>query len=709
MTEDCPNLSVIVPARNEERQIADTVTVLRRALERTGCSSEVLVVDDASTDATAQRARAAGAEVNRRGFRGGPLAAWNAGLQLTTAPIVIFCDADVLPEEDAIVYLITPMADPRVGAVGARACALATGEGGRSRLVRASSRFSADLLHTLRLRLSDHDIVPMGRLMAVRRAALPVTLPEVWPCDRSVAHLVRRRGFAVVYEPRAHVWYLPPATWAGLRADYLRTRASRPPATMSFDHIGGMTIAAAAGSVARRHPARALAWTLAQIFLGATVRRNVPSRKGQGTLVWDSVHSQGRAARPASGTGVGPHSGSIQNLSCDVRGRPLVLVFSRFRPDRPGGVEAVAREQVVRLRAGGWDAQAGWAYDHRTLVARVPILGDLVAAQRFANIAGRSRPRVVLVNGAEYAWAFLGARARPGRRVVVVWHGVRSHQLRQYVRTGVLPALMVAPLGWANRALERRACSADQHVAVTLAVATDVTSTLHLASGRVEVIPNGASEAARQLQSTVPSPLTYRVVWVGAEGGWRPGQKKGLDLAIDACRRVRVNGLPISLTVVGLEAPPAWLSRGLAAEPWVRWLGEMSHVRVLQEIQGADALLAPSRAESMGLAMLDSIAVGRPVICHREVGGWLVGDAGILVESWSADAFASALAQLYAPGWDWSEFARVAHERAACFDWAVSGERYRRVVAALLGPIPDGPERRLDPEALDRPGCSDVP
>ena len=407
-----------------------------------------------------------------------------------------------------------------------------------------------------------------------------------------------------------------------------------------------------------------------------------------------------------SRTEAGSETKAVPDVLDYARHGPLVLVFSRFRPDLPGGVEKVAREQVAQLRTGGWDAHPVWAYDHRALVTRVPILGDLIAAMRLAHIATRRKPVVVLINGAEYAWAFLRARNRRTSRVVVVWHGLRSHQLTQYVRTGVLPALVALPLAWANRALERRACTADHHVAITAAVAADITATLHLPPDRVELIPNGASEAARQLRQVGLLPLKYQVVWVGAEGGWRPGQKKGLDLALDACRCARARGLPISLTAIGLDRAPAWLGRRSTADPWVRWAGVMPHSRVLQEIQGADALLAPSRAENLSLAMLDAMTLGRPVICHREVAGWLVGDAGILVDSWSADAFASALAQIYGPGWDGRELARAARERASSFNWAASGERYRRLISAVSAHTPAEPHFRLDSEADERAGSS---
>ncbi|NUT12274.1 MAG: glycosyltransferase, partial [Nonomuraea sp.] len=57
-------VSVVLPARDEERTVGDIVTMIRRDLvEKVPLVDEVVVVDSNSTDRTAERARAAGARV----------------------------------------------------------------------------------------------------------------------------------------------------------------------------------------------------------------------------------------------------------------------------------------------------------------------------------------------------------------------------------------------------------------------------------------------------------------------------------------------------------------------------------------------------------------------------------------------------------------------------------------------------------------------
>ena len=92
-------VAVLVPARDEEEQIGGCVRALRAAVDRWPVPAEILVLDDGSTDATAARARAAGARV----LDGAPPPpAWLAKpwacrrlADATRADVLVFVDADV--------------------------------------------------------------------------------------------------------------------------------------------------------------------------------------------------------------------------------------------------------------------------------------------------------------------------------------------------------------------------------------------------------------------------------------------------------------------------------------------------------------------------------------------------------------------------------------------------------------------------------------
>ncbi len=88
-------LSFIIPAYNEEALIDATVKQLQVAAEAVGRDYESIVANDASTDRTAQVAKAAGARVvnveNRQ-----IAATRNAGAASATGDVFIFVDADTL-------------------------------------------------------------------------------------------------------------------------------------------------------------------------------------------------------------------------------------------------------------------------------------------------------------------------------------------------------------------------------------------------------------------------------------------------------------------------------------------------------------------------------------------------------------------------------------------------------------------------------------
>ena len=86
-------LSFIIPAHNEVRYLDATLTAIRAAAAAAGRPFELIVVDDASTDATATIARAHGATVVSVNLRH-IAAARNAGAHAALGDVLIFVDAD---------------------------------------------------------------------------------------------------------------------------------------------------------------------------------------------------------------------------------------------------------------------------------------------------------------------------------------------------------------------------------------------------------------------------------------------------------------------------------------------------------------------------------------------------------------------------------------------------------------------------------------
>ena len=113
-----PTVTVLIPAYNEEAAILDTI---RSVLASNYPKLEVLVIDDGSTDHTAELVRENFGRDSRvrlllQPNRGKPTAL-NHGLAEATGEIVVSIDADTIVDPDAIPLLVRHFADPNVGAV----------------------------------------------------------------------------------------------------------------------------------------------------------------------------------------------------------------------------------------------------------------------------------------------------------------------------------------------------------------------------------------------------------------------------------------------------------------------------------------------------------------------------------------------------------------------------------------------------------------
>jgi glycosyltransferase involved in cell wall biosynthesis len=112
------DVSVVIPAFNEEEGITAVVAgVLARHSWR-----EVLVVDDGSTDRTAERASVAGARVVRHPYNKGNGAAVKTGIREAKGDVVLLMDADGQHDPDDAAGLIAPIGvhDMAIGARAAR-------------------------------------------------------------------------------------------------------------------------------------------------------------------------------------------------------------------------------------------------------------------------------------------------------------------------------------------------------------------------------------------------------------------------------------------------------------------------------------------------------------------------------------------------------------------------------------------------------------
>ena len=111
-------ISVIIPAYNEEAAVASQIASIQAVLRSHGLRHEIIVVDDGSTDATAEKAIKAGARVLQKPQNHGYGSAIKTGIVAASYDTIVIIDADGTYPPEQIPDLVSKLetADMVVGA-----------------------------------------------------------------------------------------------------------------------------------------------------------------------------------------------------------------------------------------------------------------------------------------------------------------------------------------------------------------------------------------------------------------------------------------------------------------------------------------------------------------------------------------------------------------------------------------------------------------
>jgi glycosyltransferase involved in cell wall biosynthesis len=306
--------------------------------------------------------------------------------------------------------------------------------------------------------------------------------------------------------------------------------------------------------------------------------------------------------------------------------------------------------------------------------ALVPMRGDadLPAVWRIAAALRAAGADLVHLHTYRASWLGGWAARRAGRPAVVTRRMDRP-----------------IPVGWRTNQIYMRGS------ARTAAIAPSIAAQLiagGVAAERVVVIPSA-------VDPTRVTPRRARAV-VRAELGAAASdlvllalaslvRRKGIDLLLDALSALGARGLRPRVWIAGDGPERAALmaqATGLGLDPQVGWLGVRDDVADL--LTAADVFVLPSRAEGLGVAALEAMAAGCPVVASA-VGG--LGEAvrqaggGVLVPPGDAVALADGLSTvLHEPALRAELAARGPAGVAAGFSAASMVASYERLYAAVL-------------------------
>ncbi len=152
----------------------------------------------------------------------------------------------------------------------------------------------------------------------------------------------------------------------------------------------------------------------------------------------------------------------------------------------------------------------------------------------------------------------------------------------------------------------------------------------------------------------------------------RLSAEKRPDLAISAFRQVLRMGLCARLVLVGDGPARTRLERSAVGLP-VTFTGHLDRRGVAGVLAGASVLVAPCPVETFGLAVLEGLASGTPVVAADRGGApeLIAAGTGVAVSP-TSDALAGALAELL--DGDLETMGRAARQRAAGFTWRATAD-----------------------------------
>jgi glycosyltransferase involved in cell wall biosynthesis len=275
---------------------------------------------------------------------------------------------------------------------------------------------------------------------------------------------------------------------------------------------------------------------------------------------------------------------------CENEGLRLVLVFPEQARQRKWCADLIDAGHAVRF-----------------VPAVASYQGD---AQAIRRIARQENAEIVHTHFTRFdlpGWYAL-RNSWTGHRARVVWHAHSS--LLRAAQTAKRRAENLIKYGLIGRAV--------QMIAVSEAVRQELIAA-SFPSNRVGTITNGIA-FERAIAAKRCKEQVFRELRIEAGSifimmiGWDP-LRKGVDVALQAIRKIHSQGHPVVMGIVGTEQLRKYLAGAGASEselPWLRVLSPTEDIAALY--QAATLFLTPSRSEGFTYAACEAFANGLPVV-----------------------------------------------------------------------------------------------
>lgn len=186
------HVSIVLPAKNEGLAIGATIC----SIVKTCPGAEVIVVDDGSTDSTAQEAAAAGAKIVSHPYSKGNGAAIKTGARAASGEIIVFLDADGQHDPRDIPRLLDKLDMGYDMVVGAR------GQGSQASIGRGLANALYNRMASYMTGYRIDDLTSGFRAVRAEKfREFLYLLPNGFSYPTTSTMAFFRAGYAVAYEP----------------------------------------------------------------------------------------------------------------------------------------------------------------------------------------------------------------------------------------------------------------------------------------------------------------------------------------------------------------------------------------------------------------------------------------------------------------------------------------------------------------------------
>jgi hyaluronan synthase len=232
-----PRCTIIVPAYNEGKCVLKTIRSILKS-DYPADKLQILAINDGSKDDTLEWMQkgvdASNGRVELINFpkNRGKRDAIYEGVRASKGSIIITIDSDSIIERQTIRRLVSPFADPQVGAVAGNVRVLNRREGIIPKMLEISFAYSFDFIRASQSMVNSVFCTP-GALSAYRKKSIikdmkewkdqtffgkPATIGE----DRAITNLVLKNGYDVRFQSNSVVYTIVPTGYKQLCKMFLR-------------------------------------------------------------------------------------------------------------------------------------------------------------------------------------------------------------------------------------------------------------------------------------------------------------------------------------------------------------------------------------------------------------------------------------------------------------------------------------------------------